>query len=156
MQIRIDFESTDRCPTCAGHGTVTEEQLRGLIEGRPGKVGRSHPETSQRAARRPSNRIRFGTQRWQVLETLRHDGRQTAAEIAAEVGLSRNQTASRLHELREVGFVRCARDSDGQLLLRATGPKDWGQVQEITEAGRRAIAVVKVPCGDLSGDRAGS
>jgi hypothetical protein len=125
------------CPMCAGSGRVTEEMFRHYIEDMPGQVGTLHPDTSHKAA---SHSIpRWGTQRYSVLGALiTLGGTATAAEVAVNVNLSRNQTATRLGELREGGFVAYARDEAGARVSAPTGPTDEGLVQVITPAGRQA------------------
>jgi hypothetical protein len=68
----------------------------------------------------------------------------TAAEVAAAVGLSRNQTATRLGECREVGFVEWARGEDGRVEERETNASgDTGRVQRLTRLGRDALAGIQ-------------
>lgn len=134
----VSADRTHECPTCNGSGVMFDADYRRMIEDRPGAVGANHPETSQRAARRPSNVVRFGTQRWRVLEALAA-GPMTAAELAARVGLSRNQTATRLGECRDANLVAYLRDDKGEFVLRPTGPRDLGIVQEITLTGLAAL-----------------
>jgi hypothetical protein len=125
------------CPHCNGTGIVSA----GSLLGGPGRVGSHHPGTAQHAARQPSNVIRFGTQRWRVLDDLDRLGDSTCAETAARVGLSRNQCATRLLELRDVEMVAYVHDPDtGEIVTRKTGPNDEGMVQAITAAGRAIIA----------------
>jgi len=133
------FDGFDRdpvpCPTCQGSGLVTAEELRRRIEDRPGQVGRKHPETSRRAAKDP----RFGTQKYRCLEVLSR-GARNAADVARAVGVSPNQTATRLGELREDGFVTYSRDEEGTILEGPTGRGEHsGRVQEITDLGRTAL-----------------
>lgn len=108
-----------------------------------GKVGRKHPETSQKAATVPL----FGTQRHRVLEVLRQRVTATAAEVAAELDLSRNQTATRLLELHEGGYACYVLDEDGEPERRATGPSTEGRVHCLTPAG---VAVLGIVEGSLS------
>jgi hypothetical protein len=99
----------------------------------PGKVGNAHPETSRRAAAT----LRWGTQRYQVLAALT-DAPQTSAELSLILNRSRNQTATRVLECREAGFVVAQTDDGGCPVTRPTGPSDEGQVWCITPAGRVA------------------
>jgi len=134
-----DLFSTVPCPTCRGSGLLTHEELRGRIEDLPGAVGRDHPETSRRAA--SLDAPRFGTQRHRVLAAL-VPGPATAAEVASSTGLSRNQTATRLGELRQGGFVAYLRTPGGTPVERRTGPRDTGLVQMLTGLGRSALAAL--------------
>jgi len=126
------------CPTCSGTGQLTNGQYKDLIGNYPGAVGSNHPETSRRAASRPSNTLRFNTQRYKVLAVL-SSGHATAAEVAERVALSRNQTATRLGECRQTGLVEWMRDDTGNFVTRPTGPTDDGRVQRITALGIRAL-----------------
>jgi hypothetical protein len=110
-----------------------------LFDGRPGKASGRAPQTSWRAARNPKNRMNFGTQRWEVAAVLLDCGPSTCAEVAVHVGLSRNQTATRLMELREDGFVAYLYDDAGVRVTRPTGPRDEGLVQTITMSGVHAL-----------------
>jgi hypothetical protein len=118
------------CPTCHGQGTVVADLS--------GKVGADHPSTS-RAVRTPSNRIRWGSQRQVVLSHLASRGPSTAAEVAETLGRSRNQTATRLQECRELGHVVYLLDEDSRPISRATSEDGEGLVQQITDAGRKAL-----------------
>lgn len=126
------------CPTCHGCGTVSPAEALGYA---PGRVSAAHPETSQKAARRVSNRVRFGTQRHRCMDALA-DGALTAAEVADRIGLSRNQTATRLGELREAGFVAYL-VMNGARVTRPTGPNDEGLLHRLTTAGREALEDIK-------------
>lgn len=128
---------------CGGTGRITDDEYRHLIEDRPGAVGRIHPNTSRAAAYTPSNVLRFGTQRYLCLKALRDIGPSTAARVSVVVGLSRNQTATRLGELREDGFVALCRDEHDRYVTDQTGPSDEGIVQTITNAGAAALRAVK-------------
>lgn len=102
-----------------------------------GKVGRDHPDTSRRAATPP----RFGSQRWKVLEALVELGPKTSAELAPTIERSRNQTATRVLELRELGFVA---DTGHK---RSTGPADEGTVWAATATGRDYVRSTQVAVG---------
>lgn len=119
------------CPTCHGQGTVDHTLTP--------SVGRHHPETSQRAARAPANRIRFGSQRHSVLLLLRNYGDQTAAEIAERMGMSRNQVATRLGECRKLEWVAYVTDETGKPVTRQTSKNDEGRVQTLTVKGHRKL-----------------
>jgi hypothetical protein len=127
------------CPLCGGTGVVTLEDYARQLENRPGAVGTNHPNTSKRAAKNPTNIIRFGTQRHRVLIALRDHGPQTCATIAERLNLSRNQTATRLGECRAAGLVEWHRNEAGEIITEPTGPNDAGRVQNITQAGRMTL-----------------
>lgn len=127
------------CPTCRGRGYIDDDELRHLIEDQIGVVSRKSPVTSLRAATEPSNVISFGTQRYNVLDALYTRGPLNAAEIAPLIGRSRNQTATRLLELRRSGFVEYLVVND-DIVQRPTGDKgDKGLVQAITPLGVMAL-----------------
>lgn len=121
------------CPTCHGRGTVLVDLS--------GRVGANHSSTS-RKARTVSARIRWKSQRRQVLEHLERFGPSTAAEIQQSLGpmVSRNHTATRLQECRDLGHVAYSLDEHGQRIERTTSENATGLVQEITDAGRVALA----------------
>jgi len=120
------------CPTCQGQGTI-DHTLKA-------SVGRYHPETSQQAARAPSNRIKQGSQRHTVLQLLQTYGDQTAAEIADRIGMSRNQVATRLGECRTLEWVSYVIDITGHPMTRQTSTDSEGRVQTLTTAGRQKLA----------------
>jgi hypothetical protein len=120
------------CPTCHGQGTI-DHTLQP-------SVGRYHPETSQQAARAPSNRIKFGSQRHTVMQLLQTYGDQTAAEIADRIGMSRNQVATRLGECRKLEWVSYVIDITGHPKTRQTSSDSEGRVQTLTTAGRQKLA----------------
>lgn len=129
----IELEHAEiTCPTCHGHGTID----RTLAP----SVGRDHPETSQRAARVPSNRMKFGSQRHSIMLVLKTYGDQTAAEIADRIGVSRNQVATRLGECRTLEWVSYVVDATGQTVTRQTSSDAEGRVQTLTTAGRQKLA----------------
>ena len=83
----------------------TEDQITDDATGGP--VGRDHPDTSKRAA----TKVRSGSQRYKVLQSLYDLGDQTAFELAQRVthddgrAIAANQIATRLGELRDLGLV---------------------------------------------------
>ena len=109
----------------------------------PGAVGTDHPETSRAAARSAPNRLRFESQRANVLAALLDHGPATAAATADRLGISRNQIATRLGELRAIGWVDYARDSRGAVLIAPTSSDSEGMVQEITLAGEVAVRTAR-------------
>lgn len=123
-------------------------------EPQPGAVGADHPETSQAAARSTPNRLRFKSQRANVLVALLDHGPATAADIADRLGISRNQIATRLGELRTIGWVDYARDSWGKVITAPTSSDAEGMVQEITLAGEVALRTAGVEARDAKGDKA--
>lgn len=130
---------THPCPMCGGSGTLDLFALANYISDKPGAVGHNHPDTSTKAARQPSNRPRFGSQRWHALRLLADHGPMTAAEVATHLGISRNQAATRLGECRQIGLAAWARDTTNTIITRPTGPNDQGRVQRITDAGLAAL-----------------
>lgn len=122
------------CPTCCGSGAVLSSEALAHM---PGMVSKSHPETSRRAAKAPSNAVRFGTQRHKALAAVAMRP-MTAAEVAAHINLSRNQTATRLLELHRAGLVKYLVE-DGERVTRSTGHNDQGLVHEVTLSGRYAL-----------------
>lgn len=128
-------EALKSLATTYGGGSMVLAAARSLF-GQKGKVSAAHPQTSHDAAR-----LQFGSQRFRVLRTIKAAGvvGATAAEVAAVHSLSRNQTATRLMELREWGFIEYRADNRGNPIKRATGPKAEGLVQFITQAGREAV-----------------
>jgi len=106
-----------------------------------GKTGNNHPQTSYEAGRK----VRAGTQKHQILRLLyAHSDGMTAYEMrkrilngAGEL-ISTNQIATRLLELREGGLVDFRRHPiTGLPDTRATTPGNEGQIQELTEWGRK-------------------
>lgn len=63
------------------------------------------PDTSHRAAIKVEREGTAGTQRRRCMEQVRRSPGQTAAEIAAALGLERHVPSRRLPELREAGLV---------------------------------------------------
>lgn len=124
-------DQTVCCPTCHGRGTVTVDLS--------GKVGADHPGTS-REARTVSNRLQWAIDRATVLRHFEEHGPSTAAEVAVTLGKSRNETAARLLECRELGHVIYALDESGKFIRRRTSAHATGLVQKISAAGRVALA----------------
>jgi hypothetical protein len=119
------------CPTCHGRGTVVADLS--------GKVGKNHPSTSVEVRTR-ANRIGWHIHRRIVLSHLLEHGPSTAAEVSETLGKSRNETAARLQECRELGHVVYALDETGARIRRRTSAHGSGLVQEITAEGRRVLA----------------
>lgn len=101
-----------------------------------GRVGRSHPGTSAAAAADREYRVVWGNDRANCLLYLHARGPQTCAVVADHFGISRNQTATRMKELRKMQLVTYLLDADGRPVKRATGPRSSGEVQRLTDAGR--------------------
>ena len=96
-----------------------------------GKVGRDHPDTSKVAARNASVRH----QKQQLLELVRAAGDDglTCFEAAPRLGVSPNQTATRMMELREQGLVW--RDIEGpEARKRPTTPGNKGFIHWATNS----------------------
>lgn len=113
-----------------------------VTDDRPGKVGADHPDTSRRAARSVSNRARFGTQRFKVLAALAGHP-MTAAEVAAAIGVSRNQTATRIGECHEVGWVEYLSAPSGEVVTRSTSADARGRVHRLTPAGHAEFVAAR-------------
>jgi hypothetical protein len=110
------------CPTCG--------REMGDLDA-PAPVGSSHPETSRAVAS-----LKFGSQRWRVLELLAdHPEGLTACAVGAGIGLSPNQAATRLGELRSGGWVQYLTDDVGAHLKRLTARGNQALVQGVTLAG---------------------
>ena len=106
-----------------------------------GKVGDDHPLPSHKAA----INLKAGTQKAQIVKQL-FMARQglTAFELYGKIlnnaghPISTNQIATRLLELREWGLVDFQLDPiTGLPETRPTTPNNEGQVQELTNRGRR-------------------
>jgi hypothetical protein len=122
----------------------TEDQITDAATGGP--VGRDHPDTSKRAAMK----VRSGSQRYKVLQTLYDFGGQTAFELSKRVthddgrAIAANQIATRLGELRDLGLVvRSRQFPDGPVLERATTAQHRGIVHEITLGGIDSYLAVR-------------
>lgn len=70
------------------------------------KARRGDPETSHQAAREMEDSGRAHGQRALCLEEVKRRPGQTAAEIAAALGLERHVPSRRLPELRAAGLIR--------------------------------------------------
>jgi hypothetical protein len=106
-----------------------------------GKVGHDHPQTSHTAARQ----VRSGSQQALILLAL-WDGPSTAYRLSTGGRVvnkgghpvAPNQIATRLGELRDRGWVVYVREfPGGPIVEEATTPGNSGQVQELSDAGRR-------------------
>ncbi len=106
-----------------------------------GKVGHNHPETSHKAAMK----VKSGTQKHQIIRQMfmAREG-LTAFDLYGKVlngaghPISTNQIATRLLELREAGLVDFRRHPiTGLPETRPTTPGNEGQIQELTEWGRK-------------------
>jgi len=109
-----------------------------------GKVGYNHPETSVKAAMK----VKSGTQKHQIIRHMFmvREG-LTAFDLYGKVvngaghPISTNQIATRLLELREGGLVDFRRHPiTGLPETRPTTPGNEGQIQELTELGRKNAA----------------
>jgi hypothetical protein len=125
------------CPMCSGSGKIDDDHHRRMIEDRPGVASHRSPATSKKAA---SRTIGFGTERYIALNTLDRHGPNNASEVTEHGRMkSKNQTATRLGELRTIGYVEYVRDSAGDKVEAPTSTGDTGFVQRITSAGRSAL-----------------
>ena len=106
-----------------------------------GKVGHDHPQTSHTAARQ----VRSGSQQALILLAL-WDGPSTAYRLSTGgrvvnkggYAVAPNQIATRLAELRDRGWVTYLRAFEGGPgVEETTTPGNTGQVQKLTDAGRR-------------------
>jgi len=112
-----------------------------LWGGETGKVGDDHPLTSHKAAMN----LKAGTQKHQIVRQLFMSSHGlTAFELYGKIlngaghPISTNQIATRLLELREWGLVDFRRDPiTGLPETRTTSGSNEGQVQELTERGRK-------------------
>lgn len=117
------------CPTC--HRPFAD--LTG-----PGQVGNNHPSTSRNAA----VTVQAGTQRWQLLTELADRADATVAEIADDIGMSRNQLATRMLELHQAGLAELVYDDDGNPCERATSARANGRVHRASAHGRYVLAAI--------------
>jgi predicted ArsR family transcriptional regulator len=74
-----------------------------------------------------------------VLVALSYRGPMTARQIAELLDRSPNQTATRLGELHEDGFVTYALDRFGNIATRETTNGNTGRVHKITALGETMI-----------------
>lgn len=108
-----------------------------------GKVGASHPSTAKRAAM--GMRLKSGSQRQQIVHAvaLRGDAGMTAAQAAEIIHRSRNQTAARILELHEQGWLTFAVDGAGNIEERATDADgNKGRVHVLTPAAWAQLAAL--------------
>ncbi len=105
------------------------------IEPTPGGVHTGDPKTSHEAAHKPSNMMRWGTQRHQLL--------------LAFSGRSGGLTADRAGELAGVGEYnqrrRCSELIAGGLLEDSGAVSDGQRILRITSQGEAALRAVKRP-----------
>jgi hypothetical protein len=124
------FDQPSVCPTCC--------RPLGDLDA-PGKVGRKHPETSYAAAG-----VRRGTQRHKVLLALvEHPDGATADTISKMVGVVSNQTATRLLELREGGYVTYKTDDFGEAEEQRTSKGHQARLQVLTPAGLLVLVEIE-------------
>ena len=120
------------CPTCNGSGMVSSADVMDRLN-RPGRTGGRHPVTSRVAGTTP----RKGSQRLAVLEVLWQRGPLTARAIADQLDRSPNQTATRLQELHEDGFVEHVY-LNGRPQTAETTPGNTGRLHRLTPLGGAA------------------
>jgi len=103
-----------------------------------GKVGNSHPQTSQRA----SMRVKAGSQKAQAIRALDESSGMTAYDLSTVIfngagrEISPNQAATRLGELREQGLAMYLYDQIGRPVERETTPGNTGIVHVLSRFGR--------------------
>lgn len=105
----------------------------------PGKIGHTHPDTSVTAARLVAPKA--ATQRGQILALAyeRGDLGFIAADAATRIGRSRNQTAARMLELREQGWLTYLPDGKGGHVKRRTEGENESLVHVLTAAAARVL-----------------
>jgi hypothetical protein len=96
-----------------------------------GKVGKDHPDTSKQAAR--FVRYAVGTQKAQLLDYVRDGGPDgvTCAEVAGLIGISRNQCATRMGELRDDGWVEPKLGLQGEPVTRVATITSKGETRGV-------------------------
>lgn len=120
-----------------------DPSLHDPADDRDVKVGADHPETAVVAAR--GMRLKAGSQRQRIVAEAARHGQVgiTAAEAAVAIDSSRNQTAARMLELRELGWLEYLVE-EGDYVDRATDTKgNRGRVHVLTAQGAaelRALA----------------
>jgi len=99
-----------------------------------GSFHASDPETSRKAATKPSNVIRFGTQRYQLLHRfiLANDTGLTDEEAGKRAGVGGYNERRRCSDLRRMGLI----EPTGTTRRTDTGHE--AMVCRATDAGRRA------------------
>lgn len=97
-----------------------------------GKVARDATGTSRAAARMPGKR----SQAVRLLRLLAEQGPSNVGSAAEVMGVSPNQLATRMLELREAGLAVRQTDSLGQRVVAPTPSGGSGEVHEVTPAGR--------------------
>ena len=63
----------------------------------------------------------------------------TADAVSVKIGRTPNQTAARLLELREGGYVMYARGADGKRVVGKTRTGNGAYIQMLTGAGRQVV-----------------
>lgn len=122
-----------------GNGTPEPSSPGPEVLEDPGKVSPDHPVTSHDAA----DFVKLNGQRAILLALVVEAGlhglnnAEAAPKLSERLGraISRNQTATRMGELREKELVQRQR-VDGVVVLRTTGGRFRGEVHEATDAGR--------------------
>ena len=83
--------------------------------------------------------VEFGGQRHRVLQAVARAGSATSDAVAQRLGLSPNQVATRLLELRTGGYLVRQRDDDGEYVTRPTSSGRRGIVHVLTPVGVRLL-----------------
>lgn len=127
----------------SGMADRTRQSLADPARPVEGKVGHDHPDTAHEAA--AEVRYAVGSQKQRLVEALAQVGfvGLTNAEAAVHLGLSRNQTATRMGELHEDGWAEVPINPEGEPVIRATDPEGryHGEVHVLTTAGREALGM---------------
>jgi len=116
-----------------------------------GVVGRNHPSTSKEAAKH----VDAGTQRDAILVILKEHGPMNCAEITPFLNdalgrtgtaypIPRNQTATRMGELRDRGLVTYLLDDDGEVVERPTTGRNTGKVWTLVYQPKPRLRLVHV------------
>ena len=130
----------ERCTPCFDRGGPP---LPDPTETIPLPSGAGHPDTSRKAAELAAPRAgsqRAGSQRALLLDMAQELGEigMTAYQAAVTIDRSPNQTATRMQELREQGWLEYKLDEHGNRMERPTTPGPTGLIQVMTAAGMEA------------------
>ncbi len=131
-----DKHAATHVPGAVPHPTLLDvpEPPTSIEDIGDGKVGHNHPTTSKRAA---TKTMRRGTERHECLAAFMEAGSNGLTALEAKRaydGRSPNQTATRILELREVGYLMDTGEE------RTTTRGNTGKVWRITPAGIAEIA----------------
>lgn len=115
----------------------------------PGQVGKNYPDTSKEAA----YSVEFENERFDVLLMFSQFDMANTAMVAdrlvlTDPRLNRNRSATRVGELRKLGFLTYALDADGKIVRLPTNPpgtpgkKFTGRAYVVTAVGHAKLAEV--------------